>query len=139
MTEHELITIFIEFVNTTWTIFGTYVSIVFAFIVASYLAAGRLSSIVVWLVITLYTLVAAWSVWGISMNATAISATVGEMKRRSLDESSSLDWLPILGLPDYMLPVIPILITSLAAVVYIGSIVFFFYQRRYASERTQSL
>ncbi len=130
MTDHELITIFIEFVNTTWAIFGTYVSIVFAFIVASYLAARRLTTKVVSLVITLYTLVAAWSVWGISMNASSISATVGEMKRRLLDESSSLGWLPILGTPDYMLPVIPILITCLAAVVYIGSIVFFFYQRR---------
>ncbi|MGK0257049.1 MAG: hypothetical protein ACI96M_000477 [Candidatus Azotimanducaceae bacterium] len=130
MTDHELITIFIEFVNTTWTIFGTFVSIVFAFIVASYLAASRLTSKVVLLVITLYTLVAAWSVWGISMNANSISATVGEMKRRLLEESSSLGWLPILGLPDYMLPVIPILITCLASVVYIGSIVFFFYQRR---------
>ena len=130
MTDHELITIFIEFVNTTWTIFGTYVSIVFAFIVASHLAASRLTSKVASLVITLYTLVAAWSVWGISMNATSISATVGEMKRRLLDESSSLGWLPILGMPDYMLPVIPILITCLAAVVYIGSIVFFFHQRR---------
>ncbi|MFT7653893.1 MAG: hypothetical protein ACI9UU_003007 [Candidatus Azotimanducaceae bacterium] len=130
MTDHELITIFIEFVNTTWTIFGTFVSIVFAFIVASYLAASRLTSKVVLLVITLYTLVAAWSMWGISMNANSISATVGEMKRRLLEESSSLGWLPILGLPDYMLPVIPILITCLASVVYIGSIVFFFYQRR---------
>ena len=130
MTDHELITIFIEFVNTTWTIFGTFVSIVFAFIVASYLAASRLTSKVVSLVITLYTLVAAWSVWGISMNANSISATVGEMKRRLLEDSSSLGWLPILGLPDYMLPVIPILITCLASVVYIGSIVFFFYQRR---------
>jgi hypothetical protein len=131
MTDYEFIATFTEFVNTTWTIFGIYVSIVFAFIVASYFAASKLTSIVVSLVITLYTLVVVWSVWGISMNAIAISATVGEMRRRLVvDESFTLGWLPILGIPEFLLPVIPILITSLAVVVYTGSIVFFFYQRR---------
>ncbi len=130
MTDYELLTIFIEFVNTTWTIFATYVSIVFAFIVASHLVARQLTSRVVSLVITLYSLVAVWSVWGISMNAISISATVGEMKRRLLEGGSSLGWLPIVETPDFMRSIIPFLITLLALVVYVGSIVFFFYQRR---------
>ncbi len=130
MTDYELLTIFIEFVNTTWTIFATYVSIVFAFIIASHLVASQLTSRVVSLVITLYTLVAVWSVWGISMNAISISATVGEMKRRLLEGGSSLGWLRIVETPDFMRSIIPFLITLLALVVYVGSIVFFFYQRR---------
>ena len=130
MTDYELLTIFIEFVNTTWMIFATYVSIVFAFIVASHLVARQLTSRVVSLVITLYTLVAVWSVWGISMNAISISATAGEMKRRLLEDSSSLDWLTLITMPDFMASTIPFLITLLALVVYVGSIVFFFYQRR---------
>ena len=130
MTDYELLTIFIEFVNTTWLIFATYVSIVFAFIVASHLVASQLTSRVVSLVITLYTLVAVWSVWGISMNAISISATAGEMKRRLLEENSSLGWLSLTGMPDIMRSIIPVLITLLALVVYVGSIVFFFSRRR---------
>ena len=130
MTDYELLTIFIEFVNTTWTIFATYVSIVFAFIIASHLVASQLTPKVVSLVITLYTLVAIWSVWGISMNANSISATVGEMKRRLLVDSSSFGWLPILEMSEFVRTIIPFLITLLAFVVYVGSIAFFFSQRR---------
>jgi uncharacterized membrane protein YhaH (DUF805 family) len=130
MTDYELLTIFIEFVNTTWIIFATYVSIVFAFIVASHLVASQLTSREVSLVITLYTLVSIWSVWGISMNAISIAATSGEMKRRLLEDSSSLGWLHLLAMPDFMRSIMPFLITLLVVVVYVGSIVFFFCQRR---------
>jgi len=57
MTDHELLSTFIEFTNTLWTIFATYVSIVFAFLVAAYLVSSRLTPKVVSLVITLYSLV----------------------------------------------------------------------------------
>ena len=130
MTDYELLTVIIEFINIVWAIFATYVSIVFAFIVASHLVAKKLTPRVVSLVITLYTLVALWAVWGISMNAFAISATAAEMKRRLVEESSSLGWLPMLEMPDIMRSTIPFLITLLGILVYVGSIIFFFYQRR---------
>ncbi len=130
MTDYELLSIFIEFTNTVWTIFATYVSIVFAFIVAAYLVSGRLTPKVVSLVLTLYSLVSFWSIWAISQNAYAIAATVGEMKRVVQESDSSLGWVPQAAVPDFMLPILPIVITSLAFVAYAGSIVFFFYQRR---------
>ena len=130
MTDYELLTTLIEFINIVWTIFATYVSIVFAFIVASHLVAKKLTPRVVSLVITLYTLVALWSVWGISMNAFAISATAGELKRRLLEDNSSLGWLPLLEMPDFMRSTVAYLIMLLVFVVYVGSIIFFFYQRR---------
>ena len=130
MTDYELLTVTIEFINIVWAIFATYVSIVFAFIVASHLVAKKLTPRVVSLVITLYTLVAVWAVWGISMNVFAISATGAEMKRRLVEESSSLGWLPMLEMPDIMRSTIPFLITLLGIVVYAGSIIFFFNKRR---------
>jgi hypothetical protein len=111
-------------------IFAAYVSIVFAFIVAAYLVANRLTSPVVKLVISLYSAVSLWSVWALSQNASAISATVQEMKRVVAEGGSSLNWVPQLGIPDPMIPIVPWLITILAAFVYVGSIVFFFYQRK---------
>ena len=130
MTDYELVSIFLELVNTLWMIFATYVSIVFAFIVASYLVAQRLTSTVVSLVITLYTLVSIWAIWGVRQNSINISATVGEMSRRTLDGRASLDWLPILDMPDNMRTIIPGLITLVTVVIFAGSVVFFFYERR---------
>ena len=130
MTDYELLSVFIEFTSNTWAIFATYVSIVFAFIVASYLVSKRLTSRVVSLVIALYSLVSFWSVWAISSQATLISATVGEMKRVVQDNQSSLGWVPVLTIPDFVVPIVPILITSLATAAYAGSIVFFFYHRK---------
>ena len=130
MTDYELLSVFQEFINITWTIFATYVSIVFAFIVASYLVSSRLTPRVAALVITLYTLVAFWSVWGIRQNATGIAATVGEIKRGVLEGNSSLGWVPIVETSDAMLLMTPFLITLVSSVAYVGSIIFFFYQRR---------
>jgi hypothetical protein len=130
MTDYELLSVFIAFTNTVWMIFAAYVSIVFAFIVAAYLAAHRLTSRVVRLVVSLYSAVSLWSVWAVHQNALAISDTVREMKRVVAENGSSLNWVPQLDIPDPMIPVIPWLITTLAAFAYLGSIVFFFYQRR---------
>jgi len=130
MTDYELVSIFLEFVNTLWMIFATCVSIVFAFIVASYLVARRLTSKVVSLVISLYTLVSVWAIWGIRQNSTNISATAGEMTRRTIDGSSSLEWLPILEMPELMREVVPDLITLVTIVIFGGSVVFFFVERR---------
>ena len=130
MTDYELLSVFIAFTNTVWLIFAAYVSIVFAFIIAAYLVANRLSPQVVRLVISLYSAVSIWSIWAIRQNAVAISATVREMKRVVAESGSSLSWVPQLGIPESMIPIIPWLITLVAAVAYVGSIFFFFYQRR---------
>ena len=130
MSDYEILSAFIAFTNTLWMIFATYVSIVFAFIVAAYIVADRLTPKVVSLVITLYSLVSLWSVWAIGQNAGAVAATVNEMKRRVAEGNSTLGWVHQVSVPDYMLPIIPKVITSVAFVAYAGSIVFFFYQRK---------
>jgi hypothetical protein len=130
MTDYELLSVFVEFTSNAWAIFATYVSIVFAFIVASYLASRHLMPKVVSLVIALYTLVSFWAVWAINSQVNSISATAAEIKRVVQEDQSSLGWLPVVAVPDFMFPIIPILITSLAIAVYAGSIVFFFYHRK---------
>jgi hypothetical protein len=130
MTDFELLSVFVDFTNMVWMIFASYVSIVFAFIVAAYLVANTLTAPVVKLVISLYSAVSVWSVWALRQNTSAISATVQEMKRVVAEGGSSLNWVPQLGIPDAMIPIVPWLITILAIFVYVGSIVFFFYQRK---------
>lgn len=130
MTDYEIVSVLNEFVSATWSIFATYVSIVFAFLVAGYLVSDRLVPRIVSIVIALYTLVAFWAVWGLNRTAANLVASITEIKRRILEDGSSLGWLPAASIPDLMLDAIPLLITILAVVAFAGSVVFFFHQRK---------
>ena len=130
MTDAELLGSFTDFVNTSWMIFTTYVSVLFAFLVAGYLVSSKLGSKMAVLVTSIYTLVALWAIFGINTNLRSVSAAVIEIKRVVRDGDSSLSWLPIMSMPDYLNSVVPILVTFITVAAYTGSIVFFFYQRR---------
>lgn len=133
MTDYEMLSVTIELINTTWTIFATYVSIVFAFLVASHLVSNKLAPNIVSVVITLYTLVALWSVWGLNRTSASLAAILSEIKRAVGEADSSLGWYPAISIPDLMMSAIPILITTVAVVAYAGSIAFFFHQRKFSA------
>ena len=82
-------------------------------------------AMIVSLVLTLYSLVSLWSVWAIKQNAGAVVATACEMKRLVAERGSTLGRVPRVSMPDYMMPVLPKLVASIAFVAYLGSIVFF--------------
>ena len=130
MTDYEIVSVFNEFVSTTWSIFATYVSIIFAFLVASYLVASKLVPRIVAVVIVLFTLVSFWAVWGLNRTAANLVASIAEIKRRVQQDGASLGWLPATSIPDAMLHAIPFLITTVAVVAFAGSVVFFFHQRK---------
>jgi len=130
MTDAELLGSFTDFVNTSWMIFTTYVSVLFAFLVAGYLVSSKLGSKMAVLVTSIYTLVALWAIFGINTNLRSVSAAVIEIKRVVRDGDSSLSWLPIVSMPDYFNSAVPILVTFITVAAYLGSVVFFFYQRR---------
>lgn len=134
MTDYEIVSVLNEFVSTTWSIFSTYVSIVFAFLVASYLVSSKLAPRIVAVVMVLYTLVAFWALWGLNRTAANLMASIAEIKRRVHEDGSSLGWLPATSIPDFMLHAIPLLITAVAVIAFVGSVVFFFHQRK-AGER----
>ena len=133
MTDYEMISVTVEIVNTLWAIFGIYVSIVFAFLIVSYLAASQLASRLVTIVITLYTLVALWSFWGLNRTAVTLGSAIAEIQQAVAEGRSSLAWYPGVSIPEFMLTVIPLLVTAIAVIAYIGSIAFFFHQRKATS------
>jgi general stress protein CsbA len=130
MSDYELVSVLIEYINTTWAIFATYVSVVFAFLVAGYFAAKKLASTMVSLVITLYTLVVIWSVFALNRNVASIGAATDEIKRVVREGESSLSWVPLTSTPDFLSSAMPIMVTGLAVVAYVGSLLFFFHQRK---------
>ena len=117
-----------------WGVFATYVSIIFAFLVASYIASSKLRPAIVSIVITLFTLVALWATWALNRGSVSAMAVVKEVKRGVQDGTSSLGWHPITGMPDSLLDIIPVIVTSVALLAYFGSLVFFFYQRKHPAD-----
>ena len=134
MTDAELLNAFTDFVNTAWMIFTAYVSIVFAYLVAGYLISNKLGSKMVLLVSSIYTLVAVWAIFAINTNLQSISAAASEIRRVVREGESSLGWLPVVNVPQFLDSAIPIVVTLITIGAYAGSIVFFFYQRKYNSD-----
>jgi len=130
MTDSELLSAFMAAVETLWLIFSTYVSIVFAFLVVSYLAASKLKKSLAAIVIALYTLVAFWSSWALNRGSNSVSAIAAELKARAQHGASSIDWHPAANTPDIVISTIPLLITFIAVLAYVGSVFFFYIQRK---------
>ncbi len=130
MTDYEMMSLFQEITNTTWTVFATYVSIVFAFLVAGYLVSNRLAPRIVSVVVTLYSLVALLSVISLNRASSNGMALAAEIKRAVQENDSSLSWVQIS--PDAVLSTLPVLITTVAIVAYAGSLIFFFHQRKFS-------
>lgn len=129
MTEYEVVSALTDTLDLLWTIFATYVSIVFAFLVTSYLVASKLASGIVWLVLTLYTVVSGWAIFGLSRTSSTVVGLASEIKRMALEPGSTLGWHTVVSTPDLAFSLISFVSTSVGIIAYVGSIVFFFYQR----------
>lgn len=125
-----MLSVFMEIVNAIWTVFATYVSVVFAFLVVSYMVAGKLKPAIVSIIVALYTLVALWATWALNRGAASLTALVSEMKRNIAAGASSLSWHPATHTPDFLLTMIPVIVTFVVLLAYAGSLIFFCYQRR---------
>ena len=134
MSDAELLEAFTNFVNTSWMIFTAYVSVVFAYLVAGYLVSNKLGTRMILLVSTIYSFVAMWAIFAINTNLQSVSAAVIEIKRVVSEGDSSLGWLPIVSVPDYFNIAIPIIGTFITISAYLGSVLFFIYQRRSSGE-----
>ena len=113
-----------------WQIFAVYVSVVFAFLIASYLVSDKLAPKMVSVVISLYSLVAVWSLFGISRTSATVISLAGEIKQLVSAGGSSLGWHPAVATPDLAFALIQVLIVAIAVFAYIASMVFFFHQRK---------
>jgi pheromone shutdown protein TraB len=134
MSDADLLNAFTNFVNTSWMIFTAYVSVVFAYLVAGYLVSSKLGSNMALLVSTIYTLVATWAIFAINTNLQSISATAREIRRVVEEGESTLGWLPIVDIPDFLDTTMPVIVTFITVGAYVGSILFFYYQRNHNSE-----
>ena len=131
MSDYEFMDIFATTFNSVQQLFVNYVSILFAFLVASWLIAHKLSKVLVVLSISLFTLVTLYYISMTYFVAQNLLTMVELIKDRVVTGQSSLGWVGFTRVDDVP-PLLPVLtITELSS--YVATLIFFFYQRRTGS------
>ena len=129
MTDFEMMSLVEAQVNTCLTLMTVHFSVVFAFIVASFMAAGKLSRALAIVAIALFTLVTgffALLVYGVLADATMLMAVIREAVANG---ESSLGWVRFAqsGARTETMATIAVVIVWLS---YAGAMYFFMHQRR---------
>ncbi len=129
MSDFEMAYMFNDYLNLLFTVFMGHVSIVFAFLVAAFLVADRMSKSMVTVVIILFTI-------GVGVTTTiqnrfggAMIAMGQEMRQAVADGRSNLGWHSITYEPTIIIEGFMISLTVLMILSYAGALVFFFLQR----------
>lgn len=126
MTEYELVETFYTIAELSDQLILSFTTLLFAFLIASYLVSSRLDSRMVMVVIALYSFMALRYVlvyFNVSDDLVTLSMTINNLR---LDPKSSLDWFEIGGGMSYMI----IGTTAAMFLSFLGSVYFFFYTRR---------
>ena len=126
MTEYELVETFYTIAELSDQLILSFTTLLFAFLIASYLVSSRLDSRMVMVVIALYSFMALRYVlvyFNVSDDLVTLSMTINNLR---LDPKSSLGWFEIGEGMSYMI----IGTTTAMFLSFLGSVYFFFYTRR---------
>ncbi len=127
MTDYELLDLFIQNADSLQSAFMNYIAVLFAFLIAGYLAAATLVFVVVAL-FTLVTLQQALYTWGYGND---LAGFAGQIIARAAENPSALGWHGTASLMGVAISN-PVASSSGSVVIilsYIGALVLFFHQR----------
>lgn len=132
MSDFEMIMVFNETFDFMLSSFTTFVSIVFAFLVASTFLAGKLTRTLAGIAIGLFSIA---SVFFIAMTrgvAHDLGGAAEQIKTAVTEGRSTLAWL---GFVESDAPVggLEIVVPALMGLTFVAALVFFFHQRRVAA------
>jgi hypothetical protein len=129
MTEYELASLNLDTLMLLGASFATYFSLVSAFLVASYLAAHRLTRTMTAILIGLFVL---WSLLTVATMSAQLSSLSGLAKkmRAFAGEGKGLEWHRAANLPDAMIDWPRFMIVAILALAAIAAVYFFFHCRR---------
>lgn len=128
MSDYEKLDSFASVFNGVQLLFTSYVSILFAFLVASWLIAHKLNTVLAVLCLGLFTLVSLYFVsltYFVSQNLIALIELI---QAEVATGQSTLGWVGFTR-TDEPPPLIGVLILT-EILAYAGTLVFFFYQRK---------
>ena len=130
MSDYELVSLFAEYNGQLQTTLMNYVAVLFAFLIAGYLAADNLELRMVSIIVGLFTLVALPQVINAMGFGHDVAALASQIAVRAAEGSSDVGWhgtttwLGSTGVPVFRATTIIVIVPS-----YIGALIFFFHQR----------
>ena len=133
MTDLDLVSLYHESVTLQNDILTSYIYVVFAFLVASYLVAHKLKVLMVMLVVILFTSISAFflmELYFLNLDMTVLSS---EMALRVANNEFSLPGLGMAGIADG-LTIFDFSKQFSFIGSYFGALLFFFYQRSHKEE-----
>ena len=136
MSDFELALLFSEYLNTANFIFSNFMALVFAMLTASFFLAHRMERWVAALFLLLYTIGAVMTGSGV-LFAFSDFAALGVHIHQTAGQSADLAWLGPAGPGGAGMGNMPVMISVLLAVSYIGSLGFFFVVRAKRIDRPE--
>jgi cellobiose-specific phosphotransferase system component IIC len=130
MSEYELVDTFYKIAALSDQLMASFITLLFAFLVASYLVSSKLDSRMTGVVVALYSFMAIRYVVLYSNVTGDISTLADTLTELRAGESSSLDWLEIQGGIWW----VNVGTTIAMFLGYLASIFFFFYTRHRGDE-----
>ncbi|MEH6543718.1 MAG: hypothetical protein V7721_07230 [Porticoccaceae bacterium] len=128
MSESEIANLFIGHVDSFVTILFGYFSITSAFLVASYLAARTIPTLLAYVMVSLYSTVALALIGYAQRHGVVAVALRNELKQLGVD------WHTAATEPSIILPTLQNMMVVSMLVIFVASIWYFFYARNRATE-----
>ena len=130
MSDYESLALVYSQVTLILTELTIFISIVFSFLVVSYLVAQKLTRSMAAVLVTLFTIVVLISTAIFLRTSTGLVAFVAHLREAVAAGTSGLDWHPLMTSSGGSLTTLNYLTPSLFVLTYIVALVFFFQQRR---------
>jgi hypothetical protein len=131
MSDFEMIMVFNEAFDFLLTTFTTFLSIVFAFLVASTLLAGRLTRTLAGIAVGLFSVASLFFIALTRSVAGDVGSAAGQIKLAVAAGRSSLGWVGFVARDAPIGSALQV-VTVLMALTFVAALVFFFHQRRVA-------
>jgi hypothetical protein len=134
MSDYETMNVMLQQFSLLFTIFATYATIVFAFLVVGYLVAQRLTRLTVAILIVLFTLATLQCAMTSARGVANSFAIVDHVRQAIAAGRSTLGWIPVFHTNALALRVTEYTGMGLFILTYIGALVFFVQQHRSARQ-----
>ncbi len=120
MTDYELLSLYAEYAQLFATMVTVYISVLFAYLLASYIVASKLTSVQFWLLSLLFVFVSFDVVSGVRAHGARAASLQSEILHRIEVQGSQISFVDPSGLPMWWPNVILVtfLLISLIAVVF---------------------
>jgi hypothetical protein len=129
MTDYELASLFVDFLNTANFVFSNYMALLFAMVTASYFLAHRMGRGIAALFLGLYTVAALMAGSGVLFAFTDFFHLGVHIHETTRGDAGELGWLGPAGEGGAGMAHMPALVLAMLLVTYAGSIAFFFVVR----------